>query len=115
MTNPELDMTIRKLRKASKNEGKAIWRTLADELDRAKRRRNAVNLSKINRHTDDGDIVAIPGKVLGSGLLKHSVTIAAFSFSRTAREKIVLAGGRNMSLVELHAEGLDSSKIKILK
>jgi len=115
MTNAELAMTIRRLRTASKKEGQAIWRALADELDRAKRRRNAVNLSKINRYTDDGDFVAIPGKVLGSGLLEHPVTVAAFSFSRNAREKIVLAGGRNMSLLELQAEGVDPSKVKILK
>jgi large subunit ribosomal protein L18e len=115
MTNPELKIIIRKLRTASKKDGQVIWRALADELDRAKRRRNAVNLSKINRYTDDGDVVAIPGKVLGSGLLEHPVTIAAFSFSRIAREKITLAGGRNMSLVELHDEGVEPSKIKILK
>lgn len=115
MMNPQLKATIKELRTASKKGGPAVWRALADELDRAKRRRNAVNLSRINRHTDAGDVVAVPGKVLGSGLLEHSVTVAAFSFSGTAREKIALAGGRDLSLMELLAEGVDPSKVKILK
>lgn len=113
--NPELRRTVRALRKASQGGGPALWRALADELDRPRRRRTAVNLSRINRHTEDGDIVAVPGKVLGAGSLSHPVVVAAFSFSETAKEKIALAEGRSLTLTELLAEGADPSKIRIIK
>ena len=115
MNNPELKKTIRTLRKASKNGGPSIWGALADELEKAKRRRVAVNLSRINRHTDAGAVVAVPGKVLAAGNLKQPVTVAAFSFSEKAREKTELAGGRTLSLTELLTEEIEPSNIKILK
>jgi large subunit ribosomal protein L18e len=59
--------------------------------------------------------VAVPGKVLASGSLSHPVTVAAFSFSEGAREKITLAEGRVMSLTTLLEEGIEPSTIRILK
>jgi len=115
VTNPELKKTIRALRKASKNGGPAIWGALADELDKAKRGRVAVNLSRINRHSEAGNVVAVPGKVLAAGALRHPVTVAAFSFSEKAREKTELAGGRALSLTELLTEEIEPSNIRILK
>ena len=115
MTNPELKATIRALRAASRRGGPALWKALADQLDGANRRRPAVNLSRINRYTEAGDVVAVPGKVLASGGLTHPVTVAAFSFSETAREKIVLAEGRALTLLELLEEGTEPSKIRIVK
>jgi len=113
--NPELKATIRSLRAASRKGGPALWKALADQLDRAKRRRSAVNLSRINRYTEAGDVIAVPGKVLASGGLTHPVTVAAFSFSETAREKIALAEGRALTLLELLEEGTEPSKIRIVK
>lgn len=115
MMNPELIRTIQALRAASRKGGAAIWGALADELDRPKRRRNSVNLSRIDRHTEAGSIVAVPGKVLASGSLSHPVTVAAYSFSDGALEKIALAEGRAMSLIDLLEEGVEPSGIKILK
>ena len=115
MMNPELKKTIRALKAASKGDGPAIWGALAEELDKAKRRRVAVNLSKINRHSDAGGVVAVPGKVLAAGSLKHPVTVAAFSFSEKAREKIALAGGRALTLLELLEAGVAPSEIRIVK
>jgi len=111
-TNPELLKTIKALRKASK-EGPGIWRALARELDRS--RRIAVNLSRINRYTEEGDVVAVPGKVLGAGFLDHPVTVAAFAFSKTAREKIALAEGTAITLLELLEKGVEPSRIRIIK
>lgn len=115
MMNPELKKTIYTLKAASRKSGDAIWRALADELDKPKRRRTTVNLSRINRHTDAGDIVAVPGKVLAAGSLTHPVTIASYSFSEGAQEKVTRAEGRIISLIELMDEGIEPSKIRLLK
>jgi large subunit ribosomal protein L18e len=115
MLNSELKMAIRVLKAASRGGGKPIWGALADELDKPKRRRVAVNLSRIGRHSGEGDVVAVPGKVLASGSLGSGVTVAAYSFSAGAREKIVASGSRAVSLVDLLEEGVAPSRIRILK
>ena len=115
MLNSELKMAIRVLKAASRGGGKPIWGALADGLDKPKRRRVAVNLSRIGRHSGEGDVVAVPGKVLASGSLGAGVTVAAFSFSEGAKEKIVASGSRAVSLVDLLEEGVEPSRIRILK
>jgi large subunit ribosomal protein L18e len=115
MTNPDLISTIRKLKKKSKSEGAALWEALAEDLEKAKRRRVAVNLSRLNRNTAEEEVVAVPGKVLGSGELDHPLTVAAFGFSETAKGKIALAKGNCMDLKELMDSGITPSKIRIMK
>lgn len=114
MNNPELVSTIRALEKASRG-GAALWRALAEELKRPKRARAEVNLSRIDRHSKEGDVIAVPGKVLGSGALSHPLTVAAFSFSRTARQKIHQSDGKAITLRELLSSNVEPSRIKILK
>jgi large subunit ribosomal protein L18e len=115
MMNPHLKESIRTLKEASRESGQNIWAALADELDKPKRRRVSVNLSSVNRHTQPGDVVAVPGKVLASGALDHPVTVAAHSFSEGARKKIVQIEGRAIPLTSLLEEQVEPSKIKILK
>ena len=115
MTNPELISTITELRKKSRTDGAALWQALARELDHAKRKRVAVNLSRLNRNSAKGEVVAVPGKVLAAGDLNHPLTIAAFSFSSMALNKIALAKGKTLSLKELIGSGIPPSEIKILK
>jgi large subunit ribosomal protein L18e len=115
MMNSELKRVIRILNTESKKGGKAIWRALADDLNSPKRSRISVNLSRINRNTESGDIVAIPGKVLASGSLSHPLTVAAFSFSNGARQKITQSGSKAIFLVDLLEEKIEPSNIKIIK
>jgi len=114
ITNPERLELARSLRKASKGGKVAIWSLLAEYLNRSKRRRVAVNLSRIDRYTADGDIVLVPGKTLGSGILTHPVTVAAFSFSNKARERVEKAGGKCVTIREMMAQNPEGSKIKII-
>ncbi len=115
MKNQTLIDTITTLKKASKTSGKAIWKALAEDLDKSKRNRASINLSRIDRHTEEGEYVAVPGKVLAAGNLSKTVKIAAASFSEGAIAKITAAKGEYMSLVELVESGVEPSKIKIMK
>jgi large subunit ribosomal protein L18e len=115
MINQTLIDTIQALKDASNESGKAIWKALAEELDAPKRRRVTVNLSRIDRHTGEDEVVAVPGKVLAAGSLSKPLKIAAFSFSEGAIEKIKLAKGEHMSLDELLASGIEPSQIRIMK
>lgn len=113
-TNPQLINLIRMLKKKSREEGVKIWRDLAERLSKPRRSRIEVNLSRINRYTEEGEVVVVPGKVLGAGDLEHSVTVAAFKFSRNAKEKIEKSGGRAISIEELMLEVPRGSGVRIM-
>ena len=102
------------LKKKSREEGVKIWRDLAERLSKPRRSRIEVNLSRINRYTEEGEVVVVPGKVLGAGDLEHSVTVAAFKFSRNAKEKIEKSGGRAISIEELMLEVPRGSGVRIM-
>lgn len=115
LMNKELEKTIRELKTAKKKTGQPIWGALAEELDKPKRIRVDVNLSAINRLTKEGEVAAVPGKVLASGSLEHPVTVAAYSFSYLAKKKIKAAGGEAKTLTQLVSEGVEPSKVKLIK
>jgi large subunit ribosomal protein L18e len=100
-TDPNIRALINALRKTSAKHETRIWRRVAELVSRPSRKRLAVNVGKISRHTKAGDIVVVPGKVLGSGSIHHKVTVAAMSSSATARSLIVEAGGSLISIDEL--------------
>ncbi|MEW5996996.1 MAG: 50S ribosomal protein L18e [Candidatus Micrarchaeota archaeon] len=108
--NKKLLELIEQLRKANKG----IWKKAADELSRPTRRRPEVNVSKIERYAKDGSVILVPGKVLGSGFITKKVTVAAFSFSGSARSLISKGGGRAIGIHELVAENPQGKDVLIL-
>ena len=115
MKNQTLIDTINALENASKESGKAIWKALAEELNKPKRRRVAVNLSRLDRHTVENEVVAVPGKVLAAGDLSKPIKIAAFSFSEGAVDKIKRVKGDYMKLDALLDSGMWPRQIRIMK
>ena len=63
-TNPNLIELINKLYEQSRSEDAAIWKDVAQRLERSNRRTAEVNLSDIARHAEAGETVLVPGKVL---------------------------------------------------
>jgi len=114
MTNPERMKLVKLLRKSSQQGKVKIWSLLAECIEKPKRRRVAVNLSRIDRNTKDGDVVVVPGKTLGSGTLTHPVSVAAFSFSQKAKEKVESAGGKCLTIGEILAQNAEGSTVKII-
>ncbi|GBC75752.1 50S ribosomal protein L15 [archaeon HR06] len=87
---------IKFLKKKSKENDAPIWMSVAKFLERPR----IVNVGKISRLTKDGDLVIVPGKVLGGGSINHNVIVGAYNFSEKARRKINEAGGKALSLEE---------------
>jgi large subunit ribosomal protein L18e len=114
-TNPQLIEVISLLRKTSKEQDAPIWADVADYLARTRSQRVVTNLSSVNRNSEKADTVIVPGKVLASGALDHSVTIAAFEASDSAKAKIGAAKSKYMSIKELVAENPKGSKVKIIR
>jgi len=114
-TNPQLRKAVIELRRISRKNKVRIWETVADLLSKPRRSRITVNVGQIERHVSKGDIVAIPGRVLGSGTIESKVTIAAHKFSDQAREKIEKAGGKCLSLLELAEKYPKGSGVRIMR
>ena len=114
-TNPELVALVHSLKKKSKENDAPIWFDVAKRLSSSRRSSVAVNLSRLNRHTKTKESVVVPGKVLGSGDLGHSVSVAAFAFSDRARLKISKAKGKSMSILDLVEANPKGSNVRILE
>ena len=113
-TNPELIKLIRFLKKQSKENEAKIWREIAEKLSKPRRKSIAVNLSRLNRYTQENETVVVPGKVLGTGKIDHSITVAAFAFSEKAKEKIKAVKGKCLSVFELVKKNPKGSNVKII-
>ncbi|MFP3254983.1 MAG: 50S ribosomal protein L18e [Thermoplasmata archaeon] len=113
-TNPELISLIINLKKKSREENVNIWRDIAERLERPLRVWPEVNVSRIERYAENSDIILVPGKVLGSGIIKKKVTVSAFRFSKEAKEKIESAGGKVLTIEELMAINPKGKGVKII-
>jgi large subunit ribosomal protein L18e len=102
------------LEKASKQNNAKAWARVAELLMKPTRQRVTVNLSKINRYSKEGEMIVVPGKVLGSGKLEKKVTIAAYAFSETAITKIKAAGGEAITLLEAVKRNPQGSNVRII-
>lgn len=113
-TNPELISLIRDLKKQSQESQTDLWRDLADRLTSSKRNRVAVNVSRLNRFTKEGETVVVPGKVLGAGKPDHSLTVAAFSFSDVAKSKIQNSKGSFLSIRDLIKKNPAGKNVRLM-
>ena len=112
--NPELIELIRDLKKYSRENQTDLWQCLARHLSKSKRSRIAVNLSRLNRYTKDGETVVVPGKVLGAGNAKHPLNVAAFAFSEKAQSKIHLAKVNCLSIRDLMKKNPSGKNVKVM-
>jgi len=112
--NEHLQNLIDAMLKESVTKKVPIWKAVADDLSRATRQRRVVNISKLNRFTKEDEIIVVPGKVLGSGLINHKLTVAAFSFSDGAKQRIHEAKGHCISIAELMRKYPDGKKLRVL-
>lgn len=116
-TNPRIDKLIEDLKKIARENSAPIWRDIAKRLEKPRRNYAAVNLSKINRHSDANDTILVPGKVLSAGAIEKPVTVAALGFSKKAFEEISKCGdgaGKCVSIEELVENNPKGSGVKII-
>ncbi len=113
-TNPNLVKLIEILFKTSAENNVKIWKDIAERLARPRRLHAEVNVSKIQRYANEGDTIVVPGKVLGGGKITKPVTVAALSFSESAKRKIKAVGGRCLSIRELIEMNPRGSNVRIM-
>jgi large subunit ribosomal protein L18e len=113
-TNPELISLIRDLKKHSRESEAELWLAISESLASSKRSRVAVNLSRLNRYTKEGETVVVPGKVLGAGKASHTLTVAAFAFSNVAKSKIKEAKGNCLSIRDLMKKNPTGKNVRLM-
>lgn len=113
-TNAELKSLIQELRKKAYVDNAMIWRRIADDLSKPSKQRRTINLSRINRYTKPNETVIVPGKVLSSGNLDHSLTIAAWQFSQQAKQKIEKANSKAISIRDIMKENIKGKRVRVL-
>jgi large subunit ribosomal protein L18e len=89
------------LRKASAKNNAPIWAKMAKYALKPSIAKRFINLNRIAQLTKDADTIVFPGKVLGTGDIKHKITLCSFSVSNTAATKILEKGGKVITFSEL--------------
>lgn len=106
---------ISQLRGAGKREQAPAWIAVAEELESPARRRAEVNLSRINRYSEEGEMVVVPGAVLGVGRVEKKVEVAALRFTKAAKEKLAAAGCSYMTIKEALEKNPKAHRVRIIK
>lgn len=112
-TNHQLKLLIEELEKKHLDNGVKLWKRLAKDLMKPARQRTSVNVYKIEKYAREGETVVVPGKVLNEGELNKKINVAAFSFSKTAEEKINQVA-QAMSIKELMDKNPEGKMVRIL-
>lgn len=112
-TNTELKNLAVDLYRASDKTKSNLWKRIADDLLISRRQKKIVNVFTLALHTKDGEVIVIPGKLLGTGDINHKVTVAAFDFSKSAVEKIKQAKGNCMTITELVEKNPKGKDVRI--
>ncbi len=108
-TNPRLIRLINKLERSKS----PLWKDVAWRLS-LQRRRAEVNVSKIDRYASEGEVVVVPGKVLGNGEIKKKVTVVAFNYSKSAKEKLLNAGCEVLTIDEYFEKNPEGKNVRLM-
>jgi len=114
-TNPELIQLIQVLKKESREKQAPIWLDIAEYLSKTNSQRITVNLSSIDRNTKRAETIVVPGKILGSGRINHSLTVASFGISEKAKVKLEAVNAKYISIPELLEKNPKGSNVKIIR
>ena len=100
---------IKSLYEKSADSKAGLWGALAKQLESPGQNWAELNLSRLSRVTKKGETIVVPGKVLGTGALSHSLNIYSLSASKAAEARISKAGGsygKIEALLEKGAKGV---------
>ena len=113
-TNNEINVLISTLKEQSRKSETPLWSAIADEFERSTRQHRVVNISHIDKNSKDNDVIIVPGKVLGAGIITKKVTVAAQAFSGTAKQQIMNAKGTCITIQELMTKHPKGTNVKVI-
>jgi large subunit ribosomal protein L18e len=90
------------------------WNKIAQIVSGGRRRYSNVNIKRIDKEANEGDVIVVPGKILGVGNLTKKVKICALYFSESAHEKIKQGKSEAIKLVDEIKKNPEAQGVKIL-
>jgi large subunit ribosomal protein L18e len=114
-SNSQLRKTIVLLERAGKQKKAPIWTAASRILGSPSSLDVEVNIGRLSRLVEEGQVVFVPGKVLGTGVIDKKVTVGAYSFSNSAITKIVASGGKVISVEDMVKEFPDGRGVKLVE
>jgi large subunit ribosomal protein L18e len=115
VSNPVARQAVVMLERAAKKNDAPIWLAASRRLGSPAATKVQVNVGKISRLAASGEMVFVPGKVLGTGTIDKKVEIGAFSYSASARAKIEASGGSAMTVQEFLARHPKGSGVRLVE
>ena len=100
-SNSTLVKTILELKEASRKNEAPLWWSIANRLEGSSRNWPSVNVSKLEYNVNKNGKAIVPGKLMGTGIVTKKMTVAAYSFTDSAKEKIQSAGGKCLTYNEM--------------
>ncbi len=114
-TGPESLTRLRLLNQLRKAGAKRpLWKRVREILLKPRRLEAQVNLYRLSRHTEAGQTVVVPGKVLGQGKLSHPLTLVYVDASKTALSGVAEAKGKAVLLSDFLDKNADEKNVKIV-
>ncbi|MBN2142538.1 50S ribosomal protein L18e [Candidatus Woesearchaeota archaeon] len=112
--NQSLMELVQLLKKTALENDAAVWKRVALDLEKPTKQRRIVNLYKIEKTSKDGELVVVPGKVLGTGDLSRKVSVAAYAFSEDALRKIKAQKGDVLTIREAVTKNPKGQQVRIM-
>jgi large subunit ribosomal protein L18e len=110
----QLKQLISELKKLSIDKKVHLWKRVAEDLENSTRRQRIVNVYKLSKSGVKADeTIIVPGKVLGTGDMEQSFTVAAYKFSDEAEKKISQKG-KAITIEELMKKNPTAKNVRIL-
>ena len=113
-SNSTLVKTITELKEASRKNEAPLWRSIANRLEGSSRNWPSVNVSKLEYNVSKNGKAVIPGKLMGTGIITKKMTVAAYSFTNSAKEKIQSAGGKCLTYNEMIKAAPKGTDVKVI-
>jgi large subunit ribosomal protein L18e len=114
-TSLKIRETVESLLEISRENNSSLWRDVAKRLSETRQNYADLNVGKISKLSKDGDIIVVPGKILGSGYMEKKVKLAALEVSDKAMKKIKDSGSEFIQLIELAKQMPQATNIKIMR
>ena len=111
-SDPNTQALIQFLNKSDKEN---LWRRVAELVNTPLRKKRVINVDQLNQIVKDNDIVVVPSKVLGSGVIDKKIVIGALKFSNEAKRKIIQAGGTPYTIIQLWEKYPKGTNVRLLR
>ena len=106
--NPELEETVLVAKKLKE------WARVAEIVAYPRRIRVEANLDRIDKESKEGDIVIVPGRVLGKGDVSKKLVVCALGFSEEAEKKLKAKKCEIKSILDEIKKNPKASGIKLI-